>query len=89
MFENHKKVSFYIASRASNIYILSGQKVDKNVNFGDFLWKPVAFGQTVLPDKSGYIRKRLVENTKIEKLKCDNLSDFQTLWQTDLWWKWK
>ena len=56
MFENHKKVSFYIASRASNIYILSGQKVDKNVNFGDFLWKPVAFGQTVLPDNSGYIR---------------------------------
>ena len=52
MFENHKKVSFYIASRASNIYILSGQKVDKNVNFGDFLWKPVVFGQTVLPDMS-------------------------------------
>ena len=30
VFENHKKVSFYIASEASYVYILSGQKFIKN-----------------------------------------------------------
>ena len=30
MFENHKKVSFNIASEASYVYILSGQKFIKN-----------------------------------------------------------
>ena len=32
MFENHKKVSFNIASEASYGYILSGQKFTKNAN---------------------------------------------------------
>ena len=30
MFKNHKKVSFNIASEASYVYILSGQKFIKN-----------------------------------------------------------
>ena len=30
MFENHKKVSFNIASEAGYVYILSGQKFIKN-----------------------------------------------------------
>ena len=50
----------------------------KIVHFGEFL-KPEAFGQTVLPDRSVLIGQKLVENTKIKKLKCDILGDFQTL----------
>ena len=49
VFENYGKVSFYnVASEASYVYILSGQKFIKNskiVNLASF-WK------TVLPDGS-------------------------------------
>ena len=34
MFENHRKVSCYIASEASYVYILSGQKLIKNAKNG-------------------------------------------------------
>ena len=40
MFENHKKVSFNIASEASYVYILSRQKFIKNAKssqFGEFV----------------------------------------------------
>ena len=40
MFENQEKVSFNIASEASYVYILSGQKFIKNAKndqFGEFL----------------------------------------------------
>ena len=43
------------------------------------LWKSEAGGQTVLPDKSLLIGQKLVENAKIQKSKCDILSNFQTL----------
>ena len=33
----------------------------------------------MLPDRSLLIGQKLVENAKIEKLKCDNFGDFQTL----------
>ena len=55
VFENHKKVSFYnIASEASYVYILSGQKFPKNAKKRSILTsfcKPEACGQTVLPDR--------------------------------------
>ena len=35
--------------------------------------------QTVLPERSILIGRKLLENAKIEKLKCDILDDFQTL----------
>ena len=38
MFENHRKVSFNIASEASYIYILSGQKLNKNAKNGP-IWR--------------------------------------------------
>ena len=41
-------------------------------------WKTEACGQTLLPDRSFLIGQKLVEN-KIQKLKCDILSNFQTL----------
>ena len=78
-----EKVSFNIASEASYVYILSGQKlikIDKNGPFWRvFFRKPEACGQTVLPDRSVLIGQKLVENAKIQKLKCDILSSFQTM----------
>ena len=50
-----EKVSFNIASEASYVYILSGQKFIKNAKKRSILaslWKPEACGQTVLPDMS-------------------------------------
>ena len=47
----------------------------KIVNFGDFL-KPQTCGQTVLPDRSFY-RSKI--GGKCQKLKCDILSNFQTM----------
>ena len=77
-----EKVSFNIASEASYVYILSGQKLIENAKNGQF-WrvfrKPEVCGQTVLPDRSVLIGKKLVENAKIQKFKCDILSNFQTL----------
>ena len=47
----------------------------KMVNLASF-WKSETCGQTVLPDRSILIGQKLVENAKIEKLKCDILGDF-------------
>ena len=44
-----EKVAFNIASEASYVYILSGQKFIKNAK-NHPLWQPEAWGQTVLPD---------------------------------------
>ena len=43
-------------------------------------WTPAACGQIGLPDRSLLIGQKLVENGKIEKVKCDILGNFQTLW---------
>ena len=43
------------------------KKCQKIVNLASF-WKPEAWGQTVLPDRSILIRQKLMENAKIEKL---------------------
>ena len=48
------------------------------VNLASF-WKTEACGQTVLPDRQVLIGQKLVENAKIQKFKCDILSNFQTL----------
>ena len=83
MFENYRKSLFNIASEASYVYILSGQKLIKKVKIWSILasfWKTEACGQTVLPDRSILIGQTLVENAKIEKFNCDILGDFQTLW---------
>ena len=50
------------------------------IQFGEFLKKPKACGQTELPDKSVLIGQKLVENAKIQKIKCYILGDFQTLY---------
>ncbi len=70
-----EKVSFNIASEASYVYILSGQKLIKKCqkwsNLASF-WTPKACGQAELPDRSVLIGQKLVENGNI-------LGDFQTL----------
>ena len=79
-----EKVSFNIASEASYVYILSGQKLIKNAQKWCILasfWKPEACGQTVLPDRSVLIGQKWVENAKIGKFKCDISANFQTMWQ--------
>ena len=55
-----EKVSFNIASEASYVYILSGQKLLKNAKN-----EPEACGQTVLPDWLVLIGQKLVESAKI------------------------
>ena len=40
-------------------------------------WKPEVCCQEVLPDRPILIGQELVENAKIEKLKCDILGDFE------------
>ena len=67
-----EKVAFNIASEASYVYILSGQKLinknAKNGQFGDFgdFWNPEACGQIVLPDRSFLIEQILMKNAKME-----------------------
>ena len=64
-----EKVSFNMASEASYVYILSGQKLTKKCQKWSILasfWKPEACGQTVLPDRSVLIGQKLVENAKIQ-----------------------
>ena len=49
----------------------------KIVHFGEF--EAEACGQTVLPDRSLLLVQKLLENVKIENLKCEIFGDFQTL----------
>ena len=62
-----EKVSFNIASEASYVYILSGQKLIKNAQNGPF-WRVFENLRvhTVLPDRSVLMGQKLVENGKIQ-----------------------
>ena len=55
------------------------QHLHFHVLFDEF-FKSWLFCQTALPDRSILIGQKLAENAKIEKFKCDILSDLQTLW---------
>ena len=76
MFENSKKVTFNIASEASNVYISSDQKFIRNAKNSQF-WQ--VFENLKLVVKSSLIGQKLVEKVarfarKIAK--WDLLSDF-------------
>ena len=78
VFENLEIVSLNIASGASYVYILSGQKFIKNAKIYSILasfWKPEACGQTVLPDRSLLIGQKLVENAKIQMRHFESFSN--------------
>ena len=77
-----EKVSFNIASEVSYVYFLSWQKLIKNTKngpFGEFLktWSLRSNSVT----RQVLIGQKLVENAKIQKFKCDILSNFQTMWK--------
>ena len=61
---------------------MSGPRLTKNAKNGPY-WQIEACSQTVLPDKLLLIEQKLIENAKIEKFKCDILSNFQTMWYAD------
>ena len=68
VFENHRKSLINLASEASYVYILSGQKLIKKTkkwsNLASF-WKSEECSQTVLPDRSTFsIELKLVKNGK-------------------------
>ena len=76
-----EKVAFNIASDASYVYNLSGQKLIKNAKnsqFGEFL-KILSLRSNSVTRQATLIGQTLGENTKIEKFKWDILGDFQTL----------
>ena len=63
-----EKVSFNIASEATYVYILSGQKfIEKRQKWFNLaiFGKPKACCQTELPDRSVLIGQKLVENAKL------------------------
>ena len=60
-------------------------KITEKVSFN--IEKPKACVQKVLPDISLLIGQKLVENAQIQKLICDILSNFQTLWSQDWYQK--
>ena len=66
-----QKVAFNIASEASYVYILSGQKLIKNENGPEKL--------KLVVKQCYQTGQKLVKNAIIEKLKCGILSNFQTL----------
>ena len=74
VWKSQEKVSFNIASEASYIYILSGQKFINNAKISPLVFlKLEACGQTVLPDRSLLIDKNW---WKMSKLKNSN----ETCW---------
>ena len=80
MFENQRKslIQDYERTELSLHY---GQKLMKNAKKWSIMasfWKSKACGQTMLLDRSVLLGHKLVENTQIEKLKWDILSNFQT-----------
>ena len=73
MFENHRKISFNIASEASYIYILSGQKLNKNAKKGP-IWR--VFENLKLAVKQSYQTDQF-NRSKVKKFKCDILGNIQ------------
>ena len=78
-----EKVSFNIASEASYVYILSGQKIIKNakmVQIGEFL-RTWSLRSNSVTRQVILMGQKLVNNAKIQIFKCDILSTIQTMWK--------
>ena len=70
-----ENVSFNIASEASYVYILSGQKFIKNAKnsqFGD-IFEKLKWSNSVTR-KVILIRQKMLENANIQKIKCNIFS---------------
>ena len=70
-----KNVSFNIASEASYVYILCGQKFIKNGQNGEFC-QTEATCLTVLPDRPHLIEQKLIESAKIRNSNEAFFGDF-------------
>ena len=82
VFENHRKSIINHCERSELRLHFEWTKVIQKCQKWSILasfWKPDACGQTVLPDRSVLIGKKLVVKTNIQKFKCDILSNFQTM----------
>ena len=75
MVENLFKISFNIASEASYVYILCGQKFIKNGQNGEFC-QTEATCLTVLPDRPHLIEQKLIESAKIRNSNEAFFGDF-------------
>ena len=75
-FENHRK------SLIQHFEAKINQKCQKLSILASF-WKPGACAQTVLPDRSVLKGQKLVENAKIQIIKCYILSNFETMCRMD------
>ena len=84
------KVSYNIASEASYVYILSGQKVHSNAKNNQFKSKKFlknwSYRFTVLPELLLLIGQKLVVNAKVFFKKCDFLINFQTMYILAFLW---
>ena len=69
-----KKSHSTLRAKASNVYILSGQKLIKNVKKAQF-WR-VFKNLAKLPDMSVLVGQKLVKNAKFPKIWCDILGWF-------------
>ena len=72
-----KKISFKIASEASYVYLLSGQKLLKNAKKWPIFENP-RLEQNSVTRHVKINWTNMIETVKIEKLKCDILGEFQT-----------
>ena len=80
-----ENVSFNIASEASYVYIFSGQKFMKKGQKWSILasfWKTVK--QCYQTGQFLKWTKKFVKNARIQKLKCDILSNFQPKFKWDI-----
>ena len=73
-----EKVSFKIASEASYVYILSGQKLIQSAKNGDFS-KTLSLLSNSVTRHVTWKGQKLVENAKINQFKRDILGDFQAM----------
>ena len=76
-----EKVSFKIASEASYVYILSGQKLIKNakmVHFGEFL-KTWSLRSNSVTRQVSFNRTKIGGKCQNSKIQWDILSNFQTM----------
>ena len=72
--------SFYTSKQYKNFYLQhENHRKNSFIIASEASYVYILSGQTVLPDRSILKGQTLVENVKIEKLKCDILGDFQTM----------
>ena len=81
MFENYRKSLIQHCERSELRLHFEWTKVNQKWSILASFLKLEACGQTLSPGRSVLIVKKSVENAKIQKFKCNILSNFQTICQ--------